>query len=90
MDPVLADKVLAAGSGHCTGISTPSAVTESYFKALQVFSLLNQHFLHPSQTRGLVVKSIPLPLRHSSGRALNTGPGEGAPGQIIAVLEGSR
>lgn len=60
----------AAGSGHCKGISTSSAAKESYFKALQVFSLLNQQFLHPGQTTGLVLKSIPLPLTHGSGRAL--------------------
>lgn len=84
-------RVLAAGSGHCGGISTSSAVKESYFKALQVFSLLNQQFLHPSQTRGLVVKSIPLPLSLSSGRALEQWqcPGEGAPGQTTPVLQGS-
>lgn len=42
-----------------------SAIKESYFKALQVFSLLNQQFLHPSQTTGLVVESIHLPLTHT-------------------------
>lgn len=55
----------AAGSEHWKGISMSSAIKESYFKALQVFSLLNQQFLHPSQTTGLVVESIHLPLTHT-------------------------
>lgn len=74
-------KLLAAGSGHCKGISTSSAVKESDFKALRVSSLLNQQFLHAGQTRGLVLKSIPLPLSHHSGRALGQCQGQGAPGK---------
>lgn len=44
-----------------------SAIKESYFKALQVLSPLNQRFLHPSQTAGLAVESIHLPLTRMLG-----------------------
>lgn len=59
----------------------------SYSKALQVFSLLNQQFVYPSQTRGLVVKSIPLPLSQLWEGSEHR---DSAPGQIIPVPKGSR
>jgi len=70
-----------------------SAIKESYFKALQVFSLLNQQFLHPSQTTGLVVESIHLPLTHTLREAslkLGQSQEEGPLGQIISVLMRSK
>jgi len=69
-----------------------SAFKESYSKALQVFSLLNQQCLHPSQTAGLVVESMHLPLTHMLCEAFlkySQCQGEGALGQIT-TLECSR